>query len=89
MGTQTATPLFWSLPAALLSGAAAAGGIGMINAVSNLGSLFGPWTFGLVKDSTGSDSIALLALAVSPIVSVIALLIVGYDPRSERIPPRP
>jgi ACS family tartrate transporter-like MFS transporter len=87
MGSNTATPIFWSLPAALLTGTAAAGGIAMINTVSNLGGFFGPWVFGLVKDASGSDNIALLSLAVSPLVSIIALLVVGHDRRLERIPP--
>jgi hypothetical protein len=34
--------LFWTLPTALLAGAAAAGGIGLINAVGNLGGFVAP-----------------------------------------------
>ena len=88
IGQQTAGALFWSLPTALLTGTAAAGGIGMINAISNLGGLFGPWTFGLVKDYSGSDSVALFSLAVMPALSVILLVIVGHDRRTEHIPQR-
>jgi ACS family tartrate transporter-like MFS transporter len=84
----SANPVFWALPTALLSGAAAAGGIAMINAIGNLGGWLGPWMFGLVKDATGSDSIALLCLALAPVMSAVVILLVGHDRRLERIPPR-
>ena len=79
---------FWAMPSALLTGAAAAGGIAMINAVGNLGGWIGPWVFGLVKDASGSDNIALLSLALAPVISAIAVLLAGHDRRLERIPPR-
>jgi nitrate/nitrite transporter NarK len=88
MGQQAIAPTFWSLPTAMLSGAAAAGGIALINAVGNLGGFLGPYMFGLVKDSTGSDTIGLLALAAAPVISAIVLLALGHDKRLERIPPR-
>jgi MFS family permease len=88
MGQQSIAPTFWSLPTAMLSGTAAAGGIALINAVGNLGGFLGPYMFGLVKDSTGSDTIGLLAIATAPVVSAIVLLSLGHDSRLERIPPK-
>jgi MFS family permease len=88
MGTQALTPVFWPLPSALLSGTAAAGGIAMINSIGNLGGWLGPTVYGLIKDASGSDSIALLCLALAPVVSAIAVLVVGHDRRLERIPAR-
>jgi MFS transporter, ACS family, tartrate transporter len=88
MGQQSIAPTFWSLPTAMLSGAAAAGGIALINSVGNLGGFLGPYMFGLVKDSTGSDTIGLLAIAVAPVISAIVLLSLGHDKRLERIPPK-
>jgi MFS family permease len=88
MGQQACPPVFWAVPSALLTGAAAAGGIAMINAVGNLGGFLGPWVFGLVKDATGSDNTALLTLALTPLISIVALLLVGHDRRLERIPSR-
>ena len=35
-------PVFWTLPTAFLSGAAAAGGIAIINSIGNLAGFFGP-----------------------------------------------
>ena len=87
-GTQAISPIFWALPSAMLTGAAAAAGIAMINAVGNLGGMIGPWVFGLVKDATGSDNLAVLALALAPVIAVILLQIVGHDRRMERLPPR-
>jgi MFS family permease len=40
-GMISMLPVFWTLPAAMLSGAAAAGGIALINSVANLGGVFG------------------------------------------------
>ncbi len=88
MSVQSTNPVFWAMPSALLTGAAAAGGIAMINAVGNLGGWIGPWVFGLVKDASGSDNIALLSLALAPVISAIAVLLAGHDRRLERIPPR-
>jgi nitrate/nitrite transporter NarK len=88
MGQQSLVPTFWSLPSAMLTGVAAAGGLAMINAVGNLGGWLGPSVFGLVKDATGSADIALLCLAVGPLITAIAVVLAGHDHRLERIPPR-
>jgi len=88
MGQQSISPTFWSLPTALLTGTAAAGGIAMINSVGNLGGFLGPWVFGLVKDATGSVNIALLCMSSATIVSAIAVVAAGHDRRMERTAPR-
>jgi ACS family tartrate transporter-like MFS transporter len=46
MGMMSMLPTFWTLPTAFLSGAAAAGGIALINSVANIGGLFGPTILG-------------------------------------------
>jgi MFS family permease len=84
-GQQSIGPVLWSLPSALLTGTAAAGGIAMINAIGNLGGFIGPWVFGLVKDATGSNNIALLCLALGPVISAITVIAAGHDPRLERM----
>ena len=55
--------VFWTMPAALLSGAAAAAGIALINSIGNLGGFVGPYLVGLVKDATGSTDGGLIVLA--------------------------
>jgi ACS family tartrate transporter-like MFS transporter len=46
MGMMSMLPTFWALPAAFLSGAAAAGGIALINSVANIGGFLGPMILG-------------------------------------------
>jgi MFS family permease len=87
IGQQAIAPTFWPLPTAMLSGAAAAGGIALINAVGNLGGFLGPYMFGLIKDATGgSNMVALLALAVAPVVSAVVVILLGHDRRLENVP---
>jgi ACS family tartrate transporter-like MFS transporter len=88
MGASSATPCFWSLPTAMLSGVAAAGGIALINALGNLGGFFGPYVFGLIKDATGSFTFGLVAIAAGPIVSALVILALGHDRRLELSPAR-
>jgi MFS transporter, ACS family, tartrate transporter len=88
MGQQSLIPTFWSIPSAMLTGVAAAGGLAMINAVGNLGGWFGPSVYGIIKDATGSTNLGLLFLAVGPLLTAICALAVGHDRRLERIPAR-
>jgi MFS family permease len=89
MGQSSTGPTFWSLPTAMLSGTAAAGGIALINALGNLGGFFGPYLFGLIKDATGgSFTFGLMALALGPIMSASIVLALGHDRRLEHIPRR-
>jgi ACS family tartrate transporter-like MFS transporter len=87
MGQSSTGPCFWSLPTAMLSGTAAAGGIALINALGNLGGFFGPYIFGIVKDASGGNfSFGLMAIALGPIMSAILVLCLGHDRRLEHIP---
>jgi ACS family tartrate transporter-like MFS transporter len=87
MGASSSGPIFWTLPTAMLTGAAAAGGIALINVLANLGGFFGPYLFGLIKDATGgSFTFGLIALALGPLMSASIVLIVGHDRRLEHIP---
>ncbi|MDB5400495.1 MAG: transporter, family, tartrate transporter [Acetobacteraceae bacterium] len=89
MGQSSTGPTFWSLPTAMLSGTAAAGGIALINALGNLGGFFGPYLFGLIKDATGGSFMyALMAIALGPIMSASIVLVLGHDRRLEHIPAR-
>lgn len=88
MGMWVAPPIFWALPSAMLTGAAAAGGIAMINAVGNLGGWLGPWVFGLIREASGNDTVALLFLAGAALISSIAVLLAGHDRRLEATPHR-
>jgi D-galactonate transporter len=86
MGQSSTGPCFWSLPTAMLSGTAAAGGIALINALGNLGGFFGPYVFGLVRDATGNFTLGLMTIALGPIMSTIVILWLGHDRRLEHVP---
>ncbi len=88
MGQSSTGPTFWSLPTAMLSGTAAAGGIALINALGNLGGFFGPYAFGLIRDATGSFTFGLVAIAAGPLLSACIVLALGHDRRLEHIPAR-
>ena len=77
--------VFWTLPAALLSGAAAAAGIAVINATGNLAGFAGPYAMGWIKDQTGSFSNGLLVIAALALVSLVTALLLGHDPRTETV----
>ena len=90
MGQSSTGPAFWSLPTAMLSGTAAAGGIALINATGNLGGFFGPYVFGLIKDATGgSFTFGLMALALGPIVSALVVPGAGTRPAAGTHPRPP
>lgn len=74
---------FWALPAAFLTGRAAAGGIALINSIGNLGGFVGPSFIGLVRDRTGSFSIGLLTLAGALVIGA-ALVARLPDPAPRR-----
>lgn len=57
-GMMSMLPVFWTLPAAFLSGAAAAGGIALINSMANIGGFFGA----NIQGRYGQDSMAAILL---------------------------
>jgi MFS transporter, ACS family, tartrate transporter len=67
-------PVFWTYPAAFLSGAAAAGGIALINSIGNLAGFAGPFIMGRVKDVTGSYTGGLLSLSAAGLIAMIVIL---------------
>jgi len=54
---------FWNLPAAILAGYGAAGGIALINSIGNLAGFFSPSIIGAVKTATGSTDAGILGVA--------------------------
>jgi ACS family tartrate transporter-like MFS transporter len=63
VGIYAGTPVFWTLPTALLSGTAAASGIALINSVGNLGGYLGPFAMGWLKEWTGGYAAGLYVLS--------------------------
>jgi len=80
-GIGGASPNIWIFPTTLLTGAAAAAGVALINSVGSTGGFFGPSIIGWVRDLTGGFSEALLVLAAAMAVTAGAILILGYSMR--------
>jgi ACS family tartrate transporter-like MFS transporter len=78
-GIKSYQPAFWSLPSLFLTGAAAAGSIGLINSIGNLGGFLGPTVLGNVEKYTGSfvGGIYYLCASMGICATIIALIGVG------------
>ncbi len=77
--------VFWTVPTAFLGGAAAAGGIALINSIGNLAGFAGPYVVGHIKDLTGSYTFGLLALSGAGLIAAIVVLVLPFDPSLEHV----
>ncbi len=76
-GMMSMLPVFWTLPTAFLTGAAAAGGIAMINSVANIGGLvganilgfFGLWSMAIILTS---GAVLVILVRVRPSTEQVA-----------------
>jgi ACS family tartrate transporter-like MFS transporter len=75
MGMMSMLPIFWALPTSFLSGAAAAGGIALINSVANIGGAMGASLFGLF---------GVTGMAVALSAGGLLALVVRHDPTLDR-----
>ncbi len=76
-GIYGALAVFWTLPAALLRGTAAAAGLALLNSFSNLGGFFGPSLMGALKQHTGGYAIGLSLLAAMLALSAVSVVWIG------------
>jgi MFS family permease len=65
IGAYAGMGVWWTYPTSFLSGAAAAGAVGLINSLGNIGGWVGPYLTGYIKDWTGSFQWAYIYLAFS------------------------
>ena len=70
----------WPLPAAFLSGSAAAGGIAVMTTVANLGGFLGPYAVGVLKERSGSFQSGLLLLALISLAGAVLALRLRRSP---------
>jgi ACS family tartrate transporter-like MFS transporter len=68
-GMKSYMPAFWSLPSYILTATAAAGSVGLINSIGNLGGFLGPTVIGWVKENIGSYEYGLCFLACTSLIS--------------------
>lgn len=83
-GMKAYLPAFWSLPNLFLSSAAAAGSIGFINSVGNLGGFLGPYVLGKVQTVTGSFVGGIYYLAFSIMMSATLIFLLGLGRKEPR-----
>lgn len=80
-GIKAYLPAFWAMPNLFLAEAAAAGSIGMINSMGNLGGALGPMVLGFVERVTGSFVGGIYYLAASMAVSAVIIWCLGLGRR--------
>ena len=77
-GLIVSPALFWTLPTRILAGAAAAGGIGLINSIGNLGGFVAPNLRAWLDIALQSQSAGLVGLALVTLIGAGAL---AFAPR--------
>jgi MFS transporter, ACS family, tartrate transporter len=85
IGQRSVMSVFWTIPPIFLGGTGAAAGIGLINAIGNLGGAVGPSLMGALRDFTGAYTTGLLILAgalVLESIVVLTLRIPARDPHA-------
>ena len=75
IGILAAFPVFWSLPAAFLTGTAAAGGIALINSIGNLAGFAAPYLIGSLKTSTGKLASGLYFVAALEFAASVLVIL--------------
>lgn len=85
LGIYSCLGTFWTLPAAFLSGTAAAAGIALINSVGNIGGFVGPYMIGYIRDATGSNYGGMLVLAALILLAGLLALAVRHDRHLEQV----
>ena len=81
IGVCAALAPFWAIPPHFLTGTGAAAGIALINAVGNLGGVFGPYAVGWALQETGGYAGGMAVLAASLFVAVAMVLAMGRSRR--------
>ncbi|GAB2555397.1 MFS transporter [Nocardia heshunensis] len=74
VGVLAALPTFWALPSTFLSGAAAAGGIALINSIGNISGFAAPYVTGWLKDWTGTQKAGLWVVGACMVGSAVGAL---------------
>jgi len=83
-GLKAYQPAFWSLPSLFLSSTAAAGSIGLINCVGNIGAFYGQTLLGWVEKATGSFIGGLYWLCGSMAIFLIIVFCLGLGRRETK-----
>jgi ACS family tartrate transporter-like MFS transporter len=79
---SAALPTFWNLPTAYFGPVAAAAGIAMINSIGNISGYFAPQLVGVLRDWTGSYSLAMLTVGIMALMAAALLPFAGAPARA-------
>jgi ACS family tartrate transporter-like MFS transporter len=82
VGIHAVIGTFWSLPTAILTGTGAAAGLALVNSMGNFAGLVSPTVVGIIKQATGSFTVALLFLAGALLLGAAIALLFGRAARS-------
>jgi MFS transporter, ACS family, tartrate transporter len=83
-GIKAYMPAFWTLPGLFLTESAAAGSIGLINSIANLGGFLGPALMGKLEKVTGSFVGGLYCLFASMLLSATIIFLSGLGKRQSQ-----
>ena len=83
-GIYAALPVFWAIPAGFLAGTAAAGAIGLINSLGNLGGFVGPYVVGWLRQASGDFAAGLVVLGLGCLAAAGTALLARFEPRRGR-----
>jgi sugar phosphate permease len=85
-GTLGAMVPFWTMPAGIMSGTAAAAGIAMVSTFGAIGSLFSPMLVGWIASRTGSLAAGQYYFAVVMLLGAIAVICIRTPDRYSGAP---
>jgi ACS family tartrate transporter-like MFS transporter len=82
IGSMALQGPFWVLPSTFLGGAAAAGGIALINTMGTAaGGFAGPYILGLLRQETGEYAAGMAALSIGPLLTAGLVLLLAHSRR--------
>lgn len=80
MGVMTTISQFWTVPPAILGGAAAAAGIALANSIGSISGVISPYLIGWMQTTTGSTGGGIVGIAASMVLgSLLTFLVPAKD----------
>lgn len=76
MGVMTTISQFWTVPPAILGGAAAAAGIALANSIGSISGVISPYLIGWMQTTTGSTGGGIVGIAASMVLGSLLTFLV-------------
>jgi ACS family 4-hydroxyphenylacetate permease-like MFS transporter len=83
VGTFAAQGIFWTLPPLFLAEKNRPVGMAMVNMIGLLGSIVGPFIFGVLKDMTHTFTVGLIFNGVALLIAAVCVLMVSWRSRAQ------